>query len=464
MTTDRRRKATRRLVGPFLARTRTLLAELEPIAMGRAAGDERQAVVDELNRIESTARGLGLEDVAAAADEVASRVAEGGAAHWVVLRTALAAASPNAVLAPIWVVPPGHTAPRWHRMVGQVAEPLRVCESVEVMRAEPMDVAPALIAVPGHDLVAAREDFEGLACAWVAWAERADVALRRTAAEAGAVRVLDPEDRIERLFEVARGDVDRRAATDLAVIGLGDDHASVTGALAGVGLECAHPGDDAETMGWLARGAVDAVIVGPQGQASAAAFLRAIPGAEGLPMFGWRRPLPGADFADDSDEETFARSVAGCLDRAQQRAPGLDRATRLPLRAAILAEADQWVGHVVRRPQPLGCAVLRRVAQAPVGAVERRRAGSVRVAISDEISRHVRRVDRVGLMGPDVWLVLAPGLRAAGLEQRMRVVAERIRERLASTGTPMDFRVGVADDLPSVDRLVERALSAAVGA
>ena len=410
----RRPRARRRLKSGFLAGLPEQLRDLVAMLEADPSPETRESVSHTLKRISETAGSLGLSGIAREAGRLALRANTTARLTFRPLVQELRSGIGARPFAPIAFVGPDRLLQGLEQQDDGVCEPLALCPSVAELREMFTVDWPQAIVLPaeaGPEVVALAGEYD---CPLYLYGPSRDLAARRLAARVGADGYFAEPLSLPELLAHVRFTTSRPSgAATVALLGPPDWAEEQVDRLRAVGLQPILPGAYEAVASTLHGVYPEAVVIGPGPAArtrEAITVMRQHIGRTHIALlaYGDREELcpTGVDdlLAEDDD---LALRVTARLDRFRDHHRDRDELTQVPNRAGVLESLQRMVARTERGDGPAVAALIY-VGGLAAAAVEhgREAANACRRHLAAGLERGLRRVDLVGYIGEDVFVVL----------------------------------------------------------
>lgn len=476
---SKRDAANERLRVSFLGQAGPKLLELRELVSGTPGADLRDSVAHELVRLGETAGSLGFDQIASVAAYAADELRDGGDAA--VLRAvarALRKAQGQPLFGAVVVVASGRLGDRLQAQAEHIVEPLLIVPEVSALLEALHLSAPAAVVVPASALDMARRLADEPFPTFV-YGDQNDWDLRLQAVEAGASGFLPGGFTLAMALDLTRERAVQRDQGPVEVFVLaaeGAEREALLEALREGGMSAMASASPAEIAPALDVVTPDALVLGAvDGGADVRVLIRAVRSQDacgGVPILVLADPdgeqeagaLRAAGADDVLSPATPTGEIVARLEARVRRARSIcqerDRVTRLPRRPAVLRTLDRHIGHARRRGGTLAVALVQLEGLADLGERWGRAAVNAgQRVLAEQLETRVRRVDVVGQLGPDVFVVGLPGCGETEIRRRMEEIRERFLRRCRGDARlkELTLAVGVADTETTPDRLLQRA-------
>ena len=466
---SRRKKANQRFQQRVLALAEQLLPQLTELLEGDE--DDRATASGELDRLSRSAEAVGLTQLAQTAAALVDWT--GPAAAAIAQLAAHLGERPRTRFAAIHVLAGGRMTTLLRRQASWTAEPLVLSSDLEGLHAALAPSRPAAIVLP-HQHLADMQSLTHHGAPIFIYGPPDDWTLQGDVVQQGAAGFLPDGFSLPALLRRVRAVLDQQATGTPQVFVLGDEgpqRAALAQAL------------KSHQVSTVASDVPTAVIPAlEQVVPHAIVILSPVQGRDAHPALALARShgrgtMPcvvagtgdaghwldtGADvfLPSDTPADLLARHVLAQCRLHIRRASEHDPVSGLPMRAATLGRLDDLVAHAHRRLEPLAVGIVE-IRELAALAARWQRSGVVQVreAVATTILQTVRRVDLVGCLGPDAFLIAMRGVHSDLMHRRLQDIARRFARVARGAHHLREARLGLgtADTEFTTDDLALRA-------
>jgi diguanylate cyclase (GGDEF)-like protein len=453
----------------FLGGLPEQLRDLVAVLETDGSPETRESVAHSLKRISATAESLALSGIAREASRLAMRAAQTSKLSFRPLLEELRSGIGPRPFAPVAFVGTPKQLQSIDQQDDHVCEPVMLTETVDELRdAFTVDWPQAIVlpAALGTEVVGLAGEFD---CPIYLYGPSRDLAARRLATRVGADGyIADPIALPELLAHIRFAASRPTEKPSVALIGPPDWAEVQAEACRGRGMQVVTPGAYEAVAATLHGVYPAAVVLGPGNEArtrEAIAVMRQHIGRTHIALLAIGTPAElGTTGVDDilSVDDDLPERLLARLERFRDHRRDRDELTQVLNRAGALEALQRSVARTSRGDGPVTAALVyvHGLAEATVEH-GREAANACRRHLAAALDRGLRRVDLVGYLGEDVFLVVLVDCPLDAARRRLDELREAFETRVHADRRLRQVRlsIGTASTDRGVAGLMPRALA-----